>query len=122
MTPRARTPSAKTPSAKTSSAKTSSASTKPVIPKATATPERKSAEAPKLADGAGVTSRIAALVAERRDIRAHASPGSGISAQAENRMRAIDADIDRLWAELRRDRVPPQRAFARRSATPAARP
>lgn len=53
-----------------------------------------------------VTESIAELIAERRVIRRWVATGTGISRADDDRIRAIDAAIDGLWADVRRHRLP----------------
>ncbi|MDH4075956.1 MAG: DUF2630 family protein [Acidimicrobiia bacterium] len=52
-----------------------------------------------------MTGSIADLIAERRAIRRQVAPGTGVSGVDNDRIQAIDAAIDRLWADLRRQRL-----------------
>ncbi len=70
----------------------------------------------RLRDGRALTDSIADLIAERRTIRRRVASGTGLSAVDDSRLRAIDIAIDRLWADLRRQRLPLPRFPARPTA------
>ena len=53
-----------------------------------------------------MTDSIADLIAERRTIRRRVASGTGMSEVDDARLRAIDITIDRMWADLRRQRLP----------------
>lgn len=74
-----------------------------------------------LRHGSPQTDAIAGLVAERRSIRRRVQIGTGLSEVDDNRLRTLDAQIDRLWAELRRERLPPPQIAVRPAARPPAR-
>ena len=74
-----------------------------------------------LRHGSPQTDAIAGLDAERRSIRRRVQIGTGLSGADDNRLRALDAQIDRLWAELRRERLPQPQIAVRPAARPAAR-
>jgi hypothetical protein len=50
--------------------------------------------------------RIGLLVNERREIRSRSLPGTGTRADEHDRLVAIDAEIDELWTNWRRDQLP----------------
>lgn len=62
------------------------------------------------------TELIAELIAERRAIRKRMGTGTGMSDADDHRIRAIDAAVDRLWADLRRQRLPMPQFPVRRPA------
>ncbi len=68
----------------------------------TETPRRKA----RAGDRPEVNVSIAKLIAERRKIRRLVATGTGISPADDDRIRAIDAAIDGLWADVRRHRLP----------------
>ena len=76
----------------------------------------------KLRHGSPQTDSIAELIDERKAIRRRVAAGTGLSKIDDDRLRAIDVEIDRLWADLRRERLPPPQLLARPTARPAARP
>lgn len=71
----------------------------------------------RLRDGRALTDSIADLIAERRTIRRRVASGTGMSQVDDTRLRAIDIAIDRMWADLRRQRLP----LPRFTAGPTAR-
>lgn len=70
----------------------------------------------RLRDGGAVTGSIAELIAERKAIWRRVPSGTGLSGVDDDRIRAIDVAIDRLWADLRRQRLPPPQAPVRPAA------
>lgn len=70
----------------------------------------------RLRDGRGLTDAIADLIAERRTIRRRVASGTGMSDADDTRLRAIDIAIDRMWADLRRQRLPLPRLPTRPTA------
>lgn len=82
----------------------------PKVPAPTERPDRAPVPAPpravRLRDGRALTDSIADLIAERRAIRRQVASGTGMSDGDDARLRAIDVAIDRLWADLRRQRLP----------------
>jgi hypothetical protein len=58
------------------------------------------------ADEARTIAGIAALIGERRRLRARPKAGTMISVDNRARLAAIDTELDQLWTGLRRGRTP----------------
>ena len=61
------------------------------------------------ADEARMIAQVAALILERRQLRAGGSPNATMSVADKQRVVAIDAELDELWSTLRQTRSAPQR-------------
>jgi hypothetical protein len=57
-------------------------------------------------DEAPAIARIAELIVERRQLRVRRSPNTALAGDDKDRLAIIDAELDQLWATLRRTRSP----------------
>jgi hypothetical protein len=69
------------------------------------------------ADEARAIARVAALVVERRDLRARGRPITPLSVADKERVAVIDAELDELWTGLRRTRSSAHRAASPRGTS-----
>lgn len=68
-------------------------------------------------DEAPAIARIAALIVERRQLRARRSPNTALAGDDKEQLAVIDAELDQLWASLRRTRSPSRHVPAPTNAT-----